>query len=247
MLCLENVSKYYRNGSGEKKHAVRCLNFTVQPNEFVCVVGRSGCGKTTTLRMIAGLERVSAGKISLNDKRITAPGYDRCVVFQKYTLFPWRTVLGNIVFGLEVQGVKRKQRHATAKHYLDLVGLRDYINAFPYELSGGMQQRVAVARALAANPAVLLMDEPFGALDAQTRSSLQNELIKIWQEDRKMVLFVTHSINEAVYLADRIIVMQAKSGGIHTILANKLPRPRDINSKAARSLARKVHGMLETV
>jgi len=245
MLCFENVSKYYRNGNHQQKLAVDCLNFSVHPNEFLCIVGRSGCGKTTTLRMVAGLETVSTGSIHLNGKKITGPGPERCVVFQRYTLFPWRTVLHNIAFGLEMQGIKRKQRCLAARHYLELVGLDEYADAFPHELSGGMQQRVAVARALAADPEVLLMDEPFGALDAQTRNSLQNELIKIWQQNRKTVLFVTHSINEAVCLADRIIIMQNDTGKIHDIIENPLPRPRDVNHKDARLLYQEIHERLE--
>ena len=247
MLRLDSVSKYYPNSNGGTKTAVDCLNLTINQNEFVCIVGRSGCGKTTLLRMIAGLEAVSIGAIYLNGKRITGPGPERCVVFQKYTLFPWRTVLNNVAFGLEMQGIKKKQRHAMATYFLDLVGLREYANAYPYELSGGMQQRVAVCRALAADPDVLLMDEPFGALDAQTRNSLQNELIKIWQQDRKTVLFVTHSIREAVYLADRIIIMHSGGGGIHEVIENTLSRPRDINSRESGSLYRRIHEVLETV
>jgi NitT/TauT family transport system ATP-binding protein len=247
LLYLENVSKFYRNGDNRKVIAVDRLNLTIQPGEFVCIIGRSGCGKTTTLRMIAGLEAVCAGNIYLNGKKITGPGAERCVVFQKYTLLPWRTILNNIAFGLEIKKVKKKERHAIARKFLDLVGLSGYADAFPYELSGGMQQRVAVARALAANPNVLLMDEPFGALDAQTRNSLQNELIKIWQKQRKTVLFVTHSIGEAVYLADRIILMDAKSGGVHQIFDNPLPRPRDRNSMHARSFCQQVHQTLEAI
>jgi NitT/TauT family transport system ATP-binding protein len=247
LLCLENVSKFYKNGDNCKVIAVDQLNLTIQPNEFVCIIGRSGCGKTTTLRMIAGLEATSAGNIYLNGKKITGPGAERCVVFQKYTLLPWRSILNNIAFGLEIKRVNKKERHRIARKFLDLVGLGDYADALPYELSGGMQQRVAVARALAADPEVLLMDEPFGALDAQTRNSLQNELIKIWQKQRKTVLFVTHSINEAVYLADRIILMDAKNGGVHQIFDNPLPRPRDRNSGHARSFYQQVHQTLEAI
>lgn len=247
MLTLDSVSKYYPNANGGHKTVVDCLNLTINQNEFVCIVGRSGCGKTTILRMIAGLETVSMGAIYLYGKRITGPGPERCVVFQKYALFPWRTVLNNVTFGLEMKGIKKELRHETAKYFLDLVGLREYANAYPYELSGGMQQRVAVCRALAADPDVLLMDEPFGALDAQTRNSLQDELIKIWQQARKTVLFVTHSISEAVYLADRIIIMDGEKGGIHEAIEHTLPRPRDINSQKCRALYRRIHEALETV
>jgi NitT/TauT family transport system ATP-binding protein len=247
MLRLDSVSKYYPSANGEQNLAVDSLSLTIHENEFVCIVGRSGCGKTTVLRMIAGLESVSSGAIYLNGARIAVPSRERCVVFQKYTLFPWRTVLNNVTFGLEMQGIKKSRRYETAKQFLDLVGLGEYAHAYPYELSGGMQQRVAVCRALAADPDVLLMDEPFGSLDAQTRNSLQNELIRIWQQERKTVLFVTHSIREAVYLADRIIVMHSNQGGIHETIENKLARPRDINSRECRSLYRRIHEALEMV
>jgi len=245
MLCLKNVSKYYSNGNDPKMLAVNALDFTVYPNEFVCIIGRSGCGKTTALRMIAGLEKASKGAIYLNEKQIIGPGPERCVVFQKYTLFPWRNVLSNIAFGLEMQGLKKKPRDIIARQYLELVGLSKYAKSFPHELSGGMQQRVAVARALATDPELLLMDEPFGALDAQTRTVLQNELIKIWQKNQKMVLFVTHSIHEAVCLADRIIIMKSHPGRIYKIINNKLARPRDNNSKESRSLYLNIHKLME--
>ena len=247
MLCLKNVSKYYRNGNAKKILAVDNLNFTIYPNEFVCIIGRSGCGKTTILRMIAGLEKISGGSIHLNEKKIIAPGPERCVVFQKYTLFPWRNILSNIAFGLEMQGLTKKQSNRIARQYLELVGLNGYAKSFPHELSGGMQQRVAVARALATDPDLLLMDEPFGALDAQTRTVLQNELIKIWQKDQKTVLFVTHSINEAICLADRIVIMKSHPGRIHKIINNKLTRPRDNNSKESRSLYLNIHKLLEEI
>lgn len=247
MLCLKNVSKYYRNGNDPKMLAVDGLDFTIYPNEFICIIGRSGCGKTTTLRLIAGLEKVSKGTIHLNGNKIIGPGPERCVVFQRYTLFPWINVLSNIGFGLEMQGLKKKHRDVIAKHYLELVDLSKYAKSFPHELSGGMQQRVAVARALATDPELLLMDEPFGALDAQTRTVLQNELIKIWQKDQKTVLFVTHSIHEAVYLADRIIIMKSHPGRIHKIIENKLTRPRDNNSQESRSLHLNIQKLLEEI
>jgi len=245
MLSLKNVSKYYGNDPGMP--AVENLDFRISPNEFVCIVGRSGCGKTSTLRMIAGLEDISRGSICLNGRKITGPGADRCVVFQRYTLFPWRNILSNITFGLEIQGLKKGEQDRIAMKYLDLVGLSDHARAFPYQLSGGMQQRVAVARALATDPAVLLMDEPFGALDAQTRMELQKELIHIWQTDQKTVLFVTHSIDEAICLADRIIIMKSNPGRIHQIIPNTLARPRDHNSPEWRSLYRRIHASLENI
>ena len=245
MLSLKDVSKYYPDGNGGQIPVVTNLDFKVRMNEFLCIVGRSGCGKTTTLRMIAGLEPASSGEIHLNEKRITAPGPERCVVFQKYTLFPWRRVLDNVSFGPEMQGVPKKKRYSVARKYLNLVGLSDCADSYPHELSGGMQQRVAVARALAADPEVLLMDEPFGALDARTRESLQKELLRIWREHRKTVLFVTHSINEAITLADRIVVMQSGNRGIFNIVDNPLARPRDITGEGAVSFYRQIDGMLE--
>jgi NitT/TauT family transport system ATP-binding protein len=247
MLALKDVSKTYQAGSGQTTTAVEGLNFTVSSGEFVCLLGRSGCGKTTTLRMIAGLEKASAGGIYMDRRKITGPGPERCVVFQQYTLFPWRRVLKNIAFGLEMQGIKKKERCRIAREYLELVGLGPYANAFPYELSGGMQQRVAVARALAADPRLLLMDEPFGALDAQTRRSLQNELIQIWQKRRKTIVFVTHSINEAIYLSDRIIVMKSRPGRIREIIKNPLPRPRDNTRRDTTELHTYICEQLEAV
>ncbi|MGM0644470.1 MAG: ABC transporter ATP-binding protein, partial [Thermodesulfobacteriota bacterium] len=245
MLCLQDVSKNFKNGKKKSVRAVDRLNLTVHPEEFVCIVGRSGCGKTTTLRMIAGLETVSSGNIRLNGRTIRKPGPDRCVVFQKYTLFPWRTVLSNIAFGPEMKKMKKAERYVHATRFLDIVGLSGYADAYPGELSGGMQQRVAVARALAADPQILLMDEPFGALDARTRERLQKELLRIWDKERKTVLFITHSINEAVCLADRIVVMHGSRGTVSGIIENPLARPRDMTGKQAGELIREVSRLLE--
>jgi NitT/TauT family transport system ATP-binding protein len=246
MLTAENVSKTYRNGTGREIAAIEYLDFEISPAEFVCILGSSGCGKTTTHRLIAGLEKPSSGHIRLNGRKITGPGPERCVVFQQYTLFPWRPVLKNIAFGLEMQGMKKSNRGRIAKQYLELVGLGGFGHAYPYELSGGMQQRVAVARALAANPRILLMDEPFGALDAQTRRTLQNELIRIWQRSEKTILFVTHSVNEAVFLADRIIVMKSNPGRISAVIENPLPRPRQENLASTRDFRETVRQRIES-
>ena len=245
MLELIDVSKTYKSNNGQSIFAVENLGLEIYPNEFLCIVGRSGCGKTTTLRMIAGLELSSKGRIVLNGKKIRKPSPKRCVVFQKYTLFPWRTVVGNIAFGLETQKVNKKRRLEIAEKYIQLVGLEKYALAYPYELSGGMQQRVAFARALAVDPQILLMDEPFGALDAQTRNTLQDELIKIWQKHQKTIIFVTHSINEAVYIADRIVIMKSNPGRIQTILKNDLQRPRNKSSWEFRKYYKYVHELLE--
>ncbi|MCB2227756.1 MAG: ABC transporter ATP-binding protein [Desulfarculaceae bacterium] len=245
MLKLENVSKRFHNANGEPIQAVQDVSLQIDEGEFVCLVGRSGCGKTTTLRLIAGLEKAGQGDIRLNGERVAGPAAERCVVFQRYTLFPWRTVLANVAFGLEIQGVPKARREQAALKYLALVGLADQAGAHPTELSGGMQQRVAVARALATEPKVLLMDEPFGALDAQTRGVLQQELVRIWKADRKTIVFVTHDIPEAVLLADRVVVMQGPPGHIKAELNCGLPRPRDKASPEFMALCERITTLLE--
>ncbi|MCJ8499658.1 ABC transporter ATP-binding protein [Desulfatitalea alkaliphila] len=247
MLELDRVTKRFNGADGRAVTALSDVSLTIARHEMVCLVGRSGCGKTTTLRLIAGLERATHGRILLNGVPVEGPSAQRCVVFQRYTLFPWRSVLRNVAFGLEIQGVPKSKRHAIARHYLALVGLAEQVHAFPAQLSGGMQQRVAVARALATDPQVLLMDEPFGALDAQTRTVLQQELIRIWQEDRKTIVFVTHDIQEAALLADRVVVMQGPPGRIQAILNCDLPRPRDKGAPAFLALCDRIHTMLEVV
>ncbi|GAB4274102.1 MAG: ABC transporter ATP-binding protein [Deferrisomatales bacterium] len=235
MLRLADVTKVYRAADGREVAAVVDLSLRVAEGQFVSIVGTSGCGKTTTLRLIAGLERPTRGAITLDGRPIEGPSRERTVVFQRYTLFPWRTVLDNVTFGLDVAGCRpRVERVALARRYLAMVRLAGFEGAYPHELSGGMQQRVAVARALAANPRVLLMDEPFGALDAQTRISLQGELLRIWEEERKTVLFVTHSIDEAVYLSDRVVVMGNTGGRAAAVVDIRLPRPREPHSELFR-------------
>lgn len=245
MLKLNAVTKVYSSINGEKIDAVEDLSLNINKNELVCLVGRSGCGKTTTLRLIAGLETPSRGEITLKEKPVDGPSAERCVVFQRYTLFPWRTVLANVGFGLEMQGVPKKKREKTALKYLELVGLGEQAKAYPPELSGGMQQRVAVARALAADPEVLLMDEPFGALDAQTRNLLQQELMRIWKKARKTIIFVTHDIQEAVLLADRVVIMQGPPGRILEVMDCNLPRPRDRNCQEFTDICNRIHQLLE--
>jgi NitT/TauT family transport system ATP-binding protein len=190
------------------------VSFNVEAGEFVALVGPSGCGKTTLLDLIAGLAKPDRGQILVNGKPVEGPGLDRGVVFQQYALFPWRTALGNIEFGLEAKGVPKAERNTRACEYLDLVGLAAFGDRYPHELSGGMKQRVAIARALSFNPDVLLMDEPFAALDAQTRETLQDELLRIWQRTGTTVVFITHSIDEAIYLGQRVLVMAAAPGRI---------------------------------
>ena len=245
MLEIINVFKTFKKSNKEKVLALRNMNLKINKNEFVCIVGASGCGKTTTLRLIAGLDIPTKGKIILEGKKIDGPSPERGVVFQEYTLFPWRSVLENVTFGLETSNIGRKKRTQTAKKYLKMVGLADYADAYPYELSGGMQQRVAIIRALAVNPKILLMDEPFGALDARTRDFLQNELIRIWATEQKTILFVTHSISEAIFLADRVVVMKSRPGRIHDIVEINAPRPRNKISKLFKDYYTLIHSMLE--
>ena len=206
--------------------AIKDVSFRVKDGEFVCIIGPSGCGKTTLLRMIAGLEKITGGEILLDGREVVKPGSDRGFVFQEYTLFPWRTAQKNVEFGLEIQGMGKNERKELAKKYIDLVGLSGFESRYPKELSGGMQQRVAIARSLVNNPEILLMDEPFGALDAQTRNLMQVELLRMWEKEHKTILFVTHSVDEAVFLADRVIVMTTAPGGIREIVEVKVDRPR---------------------
>jgi NitT/TauT family transport system ATP-binding protein len=224
-LELVNVTKIFGLNTEEMK-ALESINLKVKENEFLCIIGPSGCGKTTLLRLVAGLDKPTSGKILLDGKEVENPGQDRGMVFQEFSLFPWRTVLKNVEFGLELKGMKDKDMREIAEKYIALVGLKGFENRFPYELSGGMKQRIAIARALAPDPAILLMDEPFGSVDAQTRNVLQEELLEIWKRTKKTVLFVTHSVDEAVYLADRVAVMSARPGCLVKCLDIDTPRPR---------------------
>jgi NitT/TauT family transport system ATP-binding protein len=207
-----------------RTHALRNVNLDVAPKEFVCLIGPSGCGKTTILKIIAGLLRPTSGEVSVSGKRITGPGTDRATVFQTPALMPWRSVVDNVVLALEFAGMPKAQRRDQAIHYVDRVGLSEFYDHYPGELSGGMQQRVGIARALAIEPQVLLMDEPFGALDAITRGHMQSELLRIWEQEKKTVVFVTHSIDEALLLSDRIIVM--KEGTVVTTVEVPIEQPR---------------------
>lgn len=219
--------------NGKSVVAIENFNLSIEEGEFVSIVGPSGCGKSTFLHMVGGFEKGSGAIVVANEK-VTAPGPDRGMLFQDYALFPWRSVIGNVAWALEAQGMGRAQRNAVAEKYLALVGLSQFRDAYPSELSGGMQQRVALARMLAFEPRMLLMDEPFGALDAQTRELMQEELTEIWQRNRRTVLFVTHDIDEALFLSDRVIVFTARPGRIKADLRIDLPRPRgaDIRKSA---------------
>lgn len=227
IIRIKNISKTYDSKENITVDALNNINLEIKENEFICIVGASGCGKSTLLRIIAGLENATEGKIFYNNKELLKATREIGMVFQDYSLLPWRTVLDNIALGLEFRGENKKKRLNIASEYLKLIGMEEFGKAYSYELSGGMQQRVAIARALANDPKVLLMDEPFGALDAHTRILLQKELLRIWEENKKTIIFVTHSVDEAVYLADKVIVMSNKPGEIEEIIEIKMERPRD--------------------
>jgi NitT/TauT family transport system ATP-binding protein len=227
MIEVRDVTLDYETPKG-KVRAVERASFGARPAEFLCLVGPSGCGKTTLLNMIAGFFAPSAGEIRIGGEAVSGQGLDRGIVFQDFAqLFPWRTALGNVAFGLEMKGVAKEERERIAREQLRLVKLEKFADAYPHHLSGGMQQRVAIARALAYNPRVLLMDEPFAALDALTRDEMQRLLAEVWRATRKTVIYVTHNVAEAVYLADRVIVMTPHPGRIKAEVPIRLPRPRD--------------------
>jgi NitT/TauT family transport system ATP-binding protein len=230
-IHIEGVSKWF----GTHKYMMPALldiTLEVRTNEFVCLLGPSGCGKSTLLNIVAGFIPPSEGRVWADGHVITAPGADRGVVFQEYALFPWLTVQENVAFGLTLKGTPKRQRQQVAERYLELVGLAAHRDKFPAQLSGGMKQRVAIARALANNPTMILMDEPFGSLDAQTRELMQEELSRLQRLEHKTILFVTHSIREAVYLADRVVVMTSAPGTIKEIVEVDLQEPRDKFSAA---------------
>lgn len=234
-LEIKNVKRIFKKEDNEVV-ALKNVNFNIKNNEFICFLGPSGCGKTTLLRIIAGLDIPDDGEILLDGEKISLPDSRRGMVFQEYSLFPWRTVIENVIFGPQMKNIPKKQAIEDGEKYLELVGLQQFKDSYPYELSGGMKQRVAIARALANEPEVLLMDEPFGALDAQTRNSLQNELLDIWNKKAITILFVTHSVDEAVFLADRIVVMTARPGKIKQVIDINLPRPRIRTSTETNNL-----------
>ncbi len=245
IINIKNVSKLFNTEQGQSIEALQPVSLPIQENDFICLVGPSGCGKSTLLRIMAGLEQASSGEVLYRGSLIAKPSKRLGMVFQEYSLLPWRTVLDNVGLGLEFARKPLAYRHEIAAQYLRLVGLEKFAGSYPYELSGGMRQRVAIARALANDPDVLLMDEPFGALDAHTRIILQKQLLQIWEANRKTIIFVTHSVDEAIYLADRIVVMTAGPGNIKEIIDVNMPRPRDRANPAYGVLSARILDMLE--
>jgi len=223
-IVVDNVSHLYRPPRGREVLALDQVSLSVASREFVALLGPSGCGKSTLLYLIGGFLPVESGTISVDGKRVQGPGPDRGIVFQHFALFPWKTVRGNILYGLERQGMPKEEREQRALDFIKLVGLAGFEDSYPSQLSGGMQQRAAIARTLAFDPSILLMDEPFGALDAQTRGLMQGELLRIWQRTPKTVIFVTHDVQEAVYLAERVAVMSARPGRIKTIIDTRFDK-----------------------
>ena len=230
---IDNVRRVFNTRNGEMI-ALNGVSLDIMENEFICVVGPSGCGKSTLLNIIAGLLEPSSGKIYCDGKEVVGTGTERGVVFQQYALFPWMTVLKNVMFGLNLKGIKGKEAEDIAMKYIKMVQLEDFVNHYPKELSGGMKQRVAIARAYAVNPSILLMDEPFGALDAQTRTQLQTELLETWEKERKTCFFITHDVEEAIILAQKVIIMSARPGRIKEIVDINIPYPRTQETKMSK-------------
>lgn len=229
LIDVRNVSQVFRTTSRGEVAALQDVDLTVGDGEFLSVLGPSGCGKSTLMRIIAGLVKPSSGEVRLRGERITGPSREAGVVFQQAALFPWRTVLKNVMLSAEMLGLPRDAAEVRAHELLDMVGLAHAENLYPYELSGGMQQRASIARALLHDPALLLMDEPFGALDALTRENMGLELLKIWEHSGKTVVFITHDIDEALFLADRVLVMAARPGRVQELVEVRLPRSRDLD------------------
>lgn len=244
IIEIKNVSKVFKTAEQDVV-ALDNINLNIREGDFNIILGPSGCGKSTLLYLLGGFDTPTAGEILLDGKVIKKPGPDRGFVFQDYALFPWKTVLGNIMFGLTQNGHSRKDAREIAMQHVKLVDLEGFENAYTHTLSGGMRQRVSIARALAYNPKVLLMDEPFGALDAQTRSHMQHELVEIWQQTKKTVVFVTHSVSEAVFLADRVIVMKARPGQVRELVDVDLPRPRSETGDTFTQIRQRLLKLLE--
>jgi NitT/TauT family transport system ATP-binding protein len=230
-LEIRSISKTFppRDNKSSAFQALADISFSMERGDFYCLVGPSGCGKSTLLRIVDGLLQSDSGQVTIDGKVVMEPGFDRGMVFQQFHLLPWRSALANVEFGLEMRGLPRQERRKRAMRYIEMVGLQGFENHYIHQLSGGMQQRVGLARALAIEPEILLMDEPFGALDAQTREIMQNELMRIWSIEKRTAIFVTHDIEEALYLADRIVVMSNRPGRILQIVDVEFMRPRDEN------------------
>lgn len=231
-LKIDNVRKVFQTRNGEMI-ALNGVSLDIKENEFICVVGPSGCGKSTLLNIIAGLSNPTSGAVYCDGNEVKGTGTERGVVFQQYALFPWMTVKKNVMFGLNLKGIKNQEAEEIAMRYIKMVQLEDFANHYPKELSGGMKQRVAIARAYAVNPSVLLMDEPFGALDAQTRTQLQTELLETWEKEQKTCFFITHDVEEAIILAQKVIIMSARPGRIKEIVDINIPYPRTQETKMA--------------
>ncbi|MBI4598024.1 MAG: ABC transporter ATP-binding protein [Candidatus Omnitrophica bacterium] len=240
---LKHVSKSFQQ-NGQAIEVLRDINLVVEDGEFVCLLGPSGCGKSTIINLIAGLDKPTQGQVLVGSKPVGAPASSRTVVFQEAALFPWLSVLGNVEFGLRMAGLSKEKRRARAMEYIKLVHLSKFAHAYPHQLSGGMKQRVAIARALVLQPEILLLDEPFAALDAQTRSVLQNELLEIWALARPTILFVTHNVREATGLADRVYVISARPGRIRDMRPITMPRPRHAEDAALLAHQHAILGLL---
>ena len=229
-LEAEKISMVFHS-RGRDVEALRQISVTVESGEFVSIVGPSGCGKTTLLRIVAGVVQPESGRVLLDGHPVTKPGRERAMVFQQDSLLPWRTVMDNVTLGLQIAGRSKEERIEIGQSFIDLVGLTGFENSFPHELSGGMRQRANLSRALAVDPDILLMDEPFASLDAQTRELMQSELLKIWERSNKTVLFITHQIDEAIYLSDRVVVMSGRPGTVREVVNIDIPRPRALDVK----------------
>ena len=244
LINIKNINKfYYRND--EKVQVLKDINLEVSKGEFICFLGPSGCGKTTLLRLIAGLEKPDSGEIYDGDEIVTKPSKDRGFIFQQYSLFPWLTVLDNVMFGLNLTNDSKDENVEAAKRYLERVGLADVANSYPHELSGGMKQRVAIIRSLLNHTPVLLMDEPFSALDMQNRHKLQEQLLGVWKRFENTIIFITHDVDESIFLADRVVVMDKNPGRVKKIVDIDLPRPRNRESIEFLQVQEKVKNLID--
>ncbi|MCI1945894.1 ABC transporter ATP-binding protein [Clostridium luticellarii] len=243
---INSVSKIYGNKNEKGFEALHSVNLSIKKGEFICLLGPSGCGKSTLLNLIAGFDKPSSGNISIDGKEVTEPSANYITIFQKYGLLPWRTVKKNVELGLEVKKISKEERSRVADEYIELVGLSKFSKKRPHELSGGMQQRVAIARALAVDPEIIFMDEPFGALDAMTRMNMQDEISNIWEKKKKTIIFVTHDIDEAVFLADRVVIMTPSPGKIKSIIDVPLYRKRNRTNSEFLAIRDKVFREFET-